>query len=145
MSKLKCPYCNKVSEFEDTGVGWKCPECSGKVFTKYKDSDGIVHRYGDPTIERKRLMDESHIYDLDAMDTMVGVTEPGPFYSPTFGKLVELADRLDRKGFIEEANAVDRILKWKDPYTKPLKDQTYVEKLPQDYIHSRSRDPLPNL
>ena len=141
----------EVSEFEDTGVGWKHPKSSNPVFTEYVDESGTVRRYTDPSARTKRLMDESHIFDLDAMDLMMGVLEPGPFFSPTFAsKLISLADSLDQKGFFEEADTVDEILKKrkkKDPYTKELKDQTYVELeyFPEDNIYSPSGAPLSNL
>lgn len=88
MPKLNCPYCNKVSEFVDTGVGWKCPDCSGHVFTQYKDKDGVLHRYDDPDVRRKRMLEESHIYDMDSADMTVGDTEPSPFFSNTFAAYI---------------------------------------------------------
>lgn len=152
MLKLHCPYCNKTSRFEDTGVGWKCPNCTGKVFTQYTDQNGIAHHYDDRERASQRMMNETHIYDMDAMDTMVGVTEPGPMYSLTLAKLIELADQLDEKGFTKEADIIDTFLqdrkkKKPNPYTKENKDKTYIdlEFFPQDNVYSYSGEPLSNL
>lgn len=167
MLKLHCPYCNKISVFEDTGVGWKCPDCTGHVFTQYTDKDGDVHYYDDRERANQRMMEQTHFYDMDAMDTMVGVTEPGPMYNSTFGKikkqedvlvkLAKLANCLDKKGFIRESDIIDLFLqdnknkkldpKKLDPLTREIKDKTYIDLdfFPQDNVHSYSGEPMSNL
>ena len=70
--KLSCPICKKSSEFEDTGVGWKCPNCTGHVFSEYVDGNGKKHRYSDYDIQQSNLANQTHVFDLDATDIMTG-------------------------------------------------------------------------
>lgn len=135
--KLLCPICKKSSEFEDVGVGWKCPNCTGYVFSEYTDAQGKKHRYSDHDIHRKELADQTHIFDLDATDIMTGHTEPGPFYSETFARLAKLADELDEKGHSKEADIID----------EELGSQDFIDpkQLPDHFIHSLSGEPMSNL
>jgi rubredoxin len=140
--KLSCPICKKTSEFEDVGVGWKCPNCTGYVFSEYTDEHGKKHRYSDHDIHQSELANQTHVFDLDATDMMTGSTEPGPFYSETFAKnltfqLTKLADKLDEKGHKEEADKIDEVLGSED-FIDP-------ELLPDHFIHSLSGEPMANL
>ena len=135
--KLSCPICRKSSEFEDVGVGWKCPNCTGHVFSEYIDENGKKHRYSDNDTQRSNLANQTHIFDLDATDIMTGHTEPGPFYSETFARLAKLADKLDEKGQSKEADIIDEELGSKD-FIDP-------KQLPDHFIHSLSGEPMANL
>jgi len=161
MSKPNCPKC-KSSEIEDTSVGWKCRNCTGSVFSEYQDEKGIVHRYTDLGQQQQRMFDETHIYDMDAMDTMVGVTEPGGVtYNVSLAKLAQLASELDEKGYKKEADIIDQFLEVNkdkarlEPYeqVQPVKylspnkmhDKPDLKFIPYDDIYSLSGEPLANL
>lgn len=163
--KLLCPICRKSSEFEDVGVGWKCPNCTGRVFSEYIDKNGKKHYYSDNDIQRSNLATQTHIFDLDATDIMTGNTEPGPFYSETFAstedyydpsnlenhqeimknwnskriasRLAKLADKLDEKGYSKEADVIDEELGSED-FIDP-------KQLPDHFIHSLSGESMANL
>lgn len=135
--KLLCPLCKKESEFEDVGIGWKCPNCTGHAFSKYIDKYGKVHRYSDQDIHQNELANQTHVFDLDATDIMTGNTEPGPFYSETFARLARLADKLDEKGYEKEANVIDEELGSED-FIDP-------KKVPEQFIYSLNEEPMANL
>ena len=127
----KCPYCGQVVQFEDTGVAWKCPNCSGKAISEYVDEDGKTHNYRDPYDVEFQTSRQTNIWDMDGL-LVPGSPEQGMqdtvSLNAVIPRLVRLADTLDQKGFFKEADILDKLV----TAAKFDKASTQIDDLPKE-------------